>query len=88
MTRATDDALGGLHEALAKALALKIAEGTATAADLAVAAKFLKDNNITAVPAVGSPMRKLVDQLDEPFDEDAEIERLTSVFTGPISGTA
>lgn len=48
---ATEDKLGTLHDALAEVLTNAVkAEGT-PAAVLAVAAKFLKDNNITCSPS-------------------------------------
>ena len=49
-SKATTEALNALHGALAKSLADKIAKGEATAADLAVARQFLKDNGIDAIP--------------------------------------
>ena len=45
--KAPTDAMEELHASLAKALAKRITDGTATAADLAVAAKFLKDNGVS-----------------------------------------
>lgn len=48
-SKATKEALDALHGQLAKALADKIKDGTATAADLAVARQFLKDNGIDAL---------------------------------------
>lgn len=55
-----------LHAALAKKLAEKIADGSATAADMAVARQFLKDNGIDAIPRAGSPLATLRDQLPFP----------------------
>lgn len=49
-SKATKEALDALHGALAKSLADKIAKGEATAADLAVARQFLKDNGVDAIP--------------------------------------
>lgn len=65
MTRATEDALGSLHSALAMTLAERIASGLASAADLAVAAKFLKDNNITATAAQSEAMEELERRMAE-----------------------
>ena len=68
--RATTDDLSALHAKLAAQLAKKIAAGDATAADMAVARQFLKDNNITAIPTAANPLGDLAGQL--PFaDEDA-----------------
>ena len=68
--RATTDDLSALHAKLASQLAKKIATGDATAADMAVARQFLKDNNITAIPTPANPLGDLAGQL--PFaDEEA-----------------
>jgi len=45
--KASSDAMEELHAALARSLARRIEDGSATAADLAVAAKFLKDNGVS-----------------------------------------
>lgn len=59
-----------LHAAVAEELASRIKAGEATAADLAVAVKFLKDNGISAIVAPDSPITNLIKNL--PFDvEDA-----------------
>jgi hypothetical protein len=63
MSKAKTEALESLHGALAKALAQKIKEGTATAADMAVARQFLKDNGIDAIPKEASPLATLADSL-------------------------
>lgn len=70
--KATTEALEGLHGAVAKALADKIKEGSATAADLAVARQFLKDNGIDAVPRKGTPLGDLADSLPFPGEDDAD----------------
>lgn len=69
--RASHDALDKLHGALAKALADKIADGSATAADLNVARQFLKDNGIDSIPTKESPLGDLIDKL--PFADPAQI---------------
>lgn len=48
--KATTELLEDLHGKVAASLLQKIEEGTATAADLAVARQFLKDNGIDAIP--------------------------------------
>lgn len=73
MSKATTAAMEALHGALATALANKIASGEATAADLAVARQFLKDNGIDAIPTESNGIGKLAQQL--PFataDEDED----------------
>jgi hypothetical protein len=59
MSAATKDFLALLHQELALQLTEKIKSGSATAADMAVARQFLKDNGIEAAPAPGSPLEKL-----------------------------
>ena len=56
---ASEEALGGLHSLLAKALADRVASPDAPAADLAVAARFLKDNGITCTPAADNALGEL-----------------------------
>jgi hypothetical protein len=58
-----------LHADLARALKTKL-DGEATAADLNVIRQFLKDNNISGLPAPGSPLKALVDGM--PFDTPAD----------------
>ena len=70
--KATTEALEALHGAVATALADKIKEGSATAADLAVARQFLKDNGIDAVPRKGTPLGTLADSLPFPGQDDVE----------------
>jgi hypothetical protein len=70
--KATEEALGDLHGALATALADKIRDGTATAADFSVARQFLKDNGIDAIPTAGNGIGKLAEQLPFKSDEDEE----------------
>jgi hypothetical protein len=65
--------LAELHEGIAKGLLKKVIAGEATAAELSVARQFLKDNNVTAVPAKGTPLGDLADQfgdLPDFSDED------------------
>jgi hypothetical protein len=64
--------LSNLHLALSKELLSRIQNGTATAADLSVAAKFLKDHGITVNP--------------EAMDGDNPIKSLQKVLSdgGPL----
>ena len=62
-----------LHELLAKELLERIKSGEEKASILNVARQFLKDNSIEAIPAEGSAIKELVDEL--PFqitDEDLQ----------------
>ena len=59
--------LKDLHEELAKVLLERVKDPDAKSADLNVARQFLKDNSIDAVPAKGSPLEELINEL--PFDD-------------------
>jgi hypothetical protein len=74
MSKATKESLDALHGAIAKALAEKIEKGEATAADLAVARQFLKDNGIDAIPGKGDPLDQLR-QAALPFPDAEHIAR-------------
>ena len=57
-----------LHESVAKELLAKVKSGDATASELSVATKFLKDNGaVNEVITAESPMANLLDAL--PFEE-------------------
>jgi hypothetical protein len=62
---ATKDALNALHAEVAKTLTARIKDGTATAADIQAAIKFLKDNNIEALAVPGSPTAGLAGALTD-----------------------
>lgn len=62
--------LAALQLATVEELLAKVLSGEATAADLNVARALLKDNNITSVPAPGSPLEALTHSL--PFTGDEE----------------
>ena len=67
MSKASQDALFDLHATLARTLQKKLDGGEATAADLSVVVKFLKDNNISVDAASGdSPLAGLLASL--PFN--------------------
>lgn len=69
--KATLTALEDLHGAVATALADKIRSGEFTAADLAVARQFLKDNGIDGIPKEGNGLDKLASSLPK-FDDDED----------------
>jgi hypothetical protein len=73
MSKASNQSLDDLHGALAKALAEKIKSGDATAADMAVARQFLKDNGIESVPMQSNPLGQLASKL--PFLNPETIEQ-------------
>lgn len=62
---ASETTLGLLHEELAKALLARIADGTATAADMAVARGMLKDNRISCIPKDDGAIGELEKRLQE-----------------------
>ena len=68
--------LNDLHEALAQELLQRIKSGEAKAPDLAVAAKFLKDNEITAVPANNNALSQLLESMPFPSEEDLKESKI------------
>lgn len=87
MSKATEELLNALHGALASDLMKKIKEGTASAAELSTAVRFLKDNGITSLPGAGGPTDALADEMAKaqvPFDEDG----IEDVFKGAPHGRA
>jgi len=62
---ATEDKLGSLHDTLADVMSKAISAEGAPAAVMAVAAKFLKDNNITCTPAGDNALGELEAALRE-----------------------
>ena len=61
--------LDDLHDSVAKDLLNRISSGEASASELSVAVKFLKDNNATLdVITAESPMGNLLDAL--PFETE------------------
>ena len=60
--------LNTLFDAVADELLVKIKSGEAKPADLAVAVKFLKDNNISCLPVDGNSLEALMKSM--PFSSD------------------
>jgi|TARA_R100000951_G_scaffold99477_2_gene89858 hypothetical protein len=75
---ATNKTLADLHEGIAQELLSRVRSGEATAAELSVATKFLKDNGIEAVAAQDSPLANLAASLPmfdaSTDDEETHIE--------------
>lgn len=69
-TRASEELLGQLHEAVAKDLLRKVKSGEATAQELSAAIKFLKDNGIEAVREQGDTLDKLAHALPDFKDDE------------------
>lgn len=63
------ETLSTLHTAVAQELLDRIQSGEAKPADLAVAVKFLKDNNIEALPVDNTPLKSLIDSIPFPTNE-------------------
>ncbi len=80
--KASNTALEELHSAIAKELARKIEEGIATAADLAVAAKFVKDNGVSLLidPATPEGSTLTGTKLPEVGDTEEEFEEALRTF--------
>ncbi len=57
--KANNDMLNQLHSMVAQHLIKQIASGEATVQEIAAAAKFLKDNNVTADIEFNQPLRQL-----------------------------
>ena len=62
--------LNDLYDAVADELLAKIQSGEARPADLAVAVRFLKDNDITALPVNDNALQQLVESMPFPSQED------------------
>ena len=62
--------LSTLYEAVADELLAKIQSGEAKPADLAVAVRFLKDNDITALPVNDNALQQLMESMPFPSDKD------------------
>lgn len=66
---ASEELLGRLHDAVAADLLRRVQSGEASAQELSVVVKFLKDNGIEAIPADNSPLKKLAESLPDFTDE-------------------
>ena len=62
---ANEGSMGKLHDLLALQLIAKIESAEASASELAVAAKFLKDNNITCMPTEDNAIGELEEKLKQ-----------------------
>ena len=62
--------LNDLYDAVAEELLAKIQSGEAKPADLAVAVRFLKDNDITALPVNDNALQQLMESMPFPSDKD------------------
>ena len=71
--------LNTLFDAVADELLTKIKTGEAKPADLAVAVRFLKDNDITAIPINDNALQQLIESM--PFPSDKDISTVKNSFT-------
>lgn len=62
MTKATADVLAALHTEVAEELRNRIKDGSATAADISNAIRFLANNGIEAEPEVNPGLQSLARQ--------------------------
>jgi len=62
--------LNTLYEAVATELLTRIESGEAKPADLAVAVRFLKDNDITALPVNDNALQQLMESMPFPSEKD------------------
>lgn len=65
---ASEELLGLLHDAVAGDLLRRVKSGEATASEMSVVVKFLKDNGIEALPTDNNNLGKLAKEMPE-FDE-------------------
>ena len=72
MEETKEQRLGSLFDLVCQELITRIGDGEATPTDLNVARQLLKDNNITAHPAVESPLAQLSNALPFPSIEDVK----------------
>lgn len=74
--RPNDQPLRELFNALANALLSRVQSGEAKPQDLAVAAKFLKDNGITCTPDASPNLSKLNEIMTNAFSGPDDIDSL------------
>ncbi|KQR67860.1 hypothetical protein [Rhizobium sp. Leaf341] len=72
MSAASLDLMARLHGVVAEELMNRIADGTATAADISNAIKFLKDNGVEARADKNAAVASLASQFPVFHDEDTE----------------
>ena len=70
--KASEELMDELHGELAKQMQKRLKSGEATAADMNVIRAFLKDNGIEGVPAKGSHLGNLADDMPD-LDEDGNV---------------
>jgi ABC-type Zn uptake system ZnuABC Zn-binding protein ZnuA len=66
-----NELMEALHTELGQKLLERIRDPEVKASDLNVARQFLKDNDITAIPAENNVLAQLLEEL--PFDEGTDV---------------
>ena len=74
-----DQVLAELHTKVANQLMKRIESGEASAAELSVAVKFLKDNGIDADKLTNPALGQLEKALQLPFDDE---EAINEIYAG------
>lgn len=72
MSAASIEVMAALHGIVAQELMDRIKDGTATAADISNAIKFLKDNGVEARPDKNAAVASLASQFPTFEDEEAD----------------
>lgn len=67
---AKEELLGALHEAVASDLLRRVQSGEATASEMSVVVKFLKDNGIEAIATESNSLGKLVNEMPDFGEEE------------------
>lgn len=70
-TRASEELLGQLHEAVTTDLLRRVKSGDASPAELNAAIKLLQNNGIEAILTEESPLKALMDSLPK-FEDEGE----------------
>jgi len=69
---AKEELLGALHEAVASDLLRRVQTGEASASEMSVVIKFLKDNGIEALATENNALGKLAEEMPE-FDNEESL---------------
>jgi hypothetical protein len=79
---ASNDIMEQLHAAVAKALFKRIEDGEATAADLAAAAKFLKDNGVSRLldKSLNDEGEAVTGNIPDPQEDPGDFENVVSLY--------
>ena len=73
-SKANEDTLNLLHQLIAQDLIKRISSGEATPQELAIAVKYLKDNEVTADITLNRPLQVLENTVTEVKELPFEVE--------------